>query len=62
VIERCQTLKDESIFKQVTGLQRKYPNIKDIILKKVINHSVGFHHAGMVRSDRDVVEKMFKSG
>ncbi len=31
-------------------------------MKKVINHCVAFHHAGMVRSDRDAVEKMFKSG
>lgn len=62
VIERSKALSDEHVFKQVNGLQRKYPNIKDTILKKVMNHCVAFHHAGMVRSDRDVVEKMFKNG
>ena len=48
-------MNEEHIFKQVTGLQKKYSNIKDNILKKVINHCVAFHHAGMVRSDRDAV-------
>ena len=47
VIERSKALSDEHVFKQVNGLQRKYPNIKDTILKKVMNHCVAFHHAGI---------------
>lgn len=36
--------------------------MRDTILKKYIYNSVGFHHAGMVRADRNVVESLFRSG
>jgi replicative superfamily II helicase len=36
--------------------------LKDKNLKKVIQESCGFHHAGMVRTDRNAVEKMFDKG
>lgn len=36
--------------------------MRDVALKKVSARCVGFHHAGMVRGDRDLVEKMFHSG
>ncbi len=36
--------------------------MRDVDLKKATARCVGFHHAGMVRGDRDLVEKMFHSG
>lgn len=36
--------------------------MRDNNLKKVSSYCVAFHHAGMVRSDRDIVEKMFRNG
>jgi replicative superfamily II helicase len=39
-----------------------YTGLKDKKLKEVIVHSCGFHHAGMVRTDRNAVEKMFAKG
>lgn len=41
---------------------KNYPNLKDRNLKKLAPNSVGFHHAGMVRADRNAVEKMFQKG
>lgn len=55
-------MKDQHILKHVGGVAKKYPNIRDNNLKKLINDSLGFHHAGMVRSDRDIVERMFEKG
>jgi replicative superfamily II helicase len=43
------------MLKQTSNVQKKYPNLKDRILQKVINNCVGFHHAGMIRSDRNAV-------
>lgn len=59
IVERAKIMKDEHLFKQVGGVAKKYPNLRDNSLKKLINDSVGFHHAGMVRADRDAVERMF---
>ena len=36
--------------------------MRDFNLKKCIYNSTGFHHAGMVRADRNVVEDLFKMG
>jgi activating signal cointegrator complex subunit 3 len=44
------------------GNSRNLSGLRDNNLRKLINNSVGFHHAGMVRADRDVVEKLFQSG
>jgi len=55
VVERAKQLGDEHIFSQPTSMQKKYSNLKDVNLKKSINSSCAFHHAGMVRSDRDSV-------
>ena len=33
----------------------KVKDVRDKILQRSILNSVGFHHAGMVRADRDVV-------
>jgi len=48
-------MKDEHILKHVGGILQKYHNIKDKNLRKVVNDNCGFHHAGMVRSDRNLV-------
>ena len=42
--------------------KNRIENIKDHNLKKGIYNSVGFHHAGMVRADRNVVEALFRNG
>jgi activating signal cointegrator complex subunit 3 len=42
--------------------KNKAEHVKDFNLKKCIYNSVGFHHAGMVRADRNVVESLFRSG
>jgi hypothetical protein len=34
-------------------LIKNYPNIRDKNLRKVSQGSVGFHHAGMIRADRN---------
>jgi replicative superfamily II helicase len=33
----------------------KLKDVRDKILQRCIHNSVGFHHAGMVRADRDIV-------
>lgn len=36
--------------------------IDDMTLASVVKHGVAFHHAGLTRSDRELVEDWFKSG
>lgn len=55
-------MKDESLLRQVGNIHKNYTNMRDKNLIKLSNFSVGFHHAGMVRNDRNIVEKMFKNG
>lgn len=38
------------------------PKIKDKELAKLAPFGVGFHHAGMLRKDRNIAEKMFSDG
>jgi replicative superfamily II helicase len=54
-VERAKTLKDEYLLKPSSNILKNYPNIRDKNLKKVCQNSVGFHHAGMVRADRNIV-------
>jgi activating signal cointegrator complex subunit 3 len=49
------------LFKSTVSRNR-VDNVKDETLRKCIHNSVGFHHAGMVRADRNVVEHLYKSG
>ena len=55
IIERSKQLKDEHIIKPPTDILKRYPNIRDKNLRKLCQGSVGFHHAGMVRADRNIV-------
>jgi replicative superfamily II helicase len=55
-------MKDDHILRHVGGILKKYPDIRDKNLRKVCNDSVGFHNAGMPRSDRNIVESMFERG
>jgi replicative superfamily II helicase len=41
---------------------KNYPNITDKNLRRICQENVGFHHAGMIRSDRNAVERMFQKG
>lgn len=50
------------MFKAPGNILKNYPNVRDKNLRKVAQGSVGFHHAGMVRTDRNAVEKMFQKG
>lgn len=52
-IDRAKVLGDEHIFKPVSSIKRD--KMRDVALKKVTARCVGFHHAGMVRGDRDLV-------
>jgi replicative superfamily II helicase len=61
IVERSKTMKDEHVLRSA-GIGKQNNNLRDNNLKKLIINSVGFHHAGMVRSDRDAVERMFERG
>ena len=37
-------------------------NINDKELKQLMPYGVGFHHAGMLRADRNLVERLFFEG
>ncbi len=50
------------MFKSANIPRHKIERLRDNILKKCIMNSVGFHHAGMVRADRNIVEELFRSG
>ena len=43
-------------------LQTELENIKDASLKDVMPYGFGIHHAGMTRSDRQLVEALFADG
>ncbi len=55
-------MQDTHILGKQGAIIKDYPNLRDRKLKSVIQGSVGFHHAGMVRADRNAVEKMFIRG
>lgn len=38
------------------------PKISDKVLNQFVPEGVGFHHAGMLRKDRNIVEKLFLEG
>ena len=61
MIERSKQLEHEHMFKSVVS-RNKVDNLRDPNLRKGIANSVGFHHAGMVRADRNVVESLFRAG
>ena len=61
MIERAKQLEHDHLFKSAVSRNRA-EHLKDHNLKKCIHNSVGFHHAGMVRADRNVVEALFRSG
>ena len=48
-------MKDEQILRQTTNIHKNYPGLRDKNLNKLTHFSLGFHHAGMVRSDRNIV-------
>lgn len=62
MVKRAIDLKDDHIMRHMGGILKNYPGLKDMKLKKVVQDNCGFHHAGMVRSDRNAVEKMFAKG
>lgn len=43
------------MFKGSSSILKNYPNLKDRNLRTVCQGGVGFHHAGMVRADRNAV-------
>lgn len=55
IIERAKALKDDDIIRQVGNVLNNYKDLKDKKLREVVIHSCGFHHAGMVRTDRNAV-------
>lgn len=61
MIDRAKQLEHEHMFKSTVS-RNKVDHVKDHNLKKCVHNSVGFHHAGMVRADRNVVESLFRSG
>lgn len=61
-MERAKQLGDEHLLKPISNVLKNYPNIRDRNLKKFCTGCVGFHHAGMVRNDRNIAERMFQKG
>lgn len=62
MVKTAKDLKDDHIMRHMGGILKNYPGLKDQKLKSVVQDNCGFHHAGMVRSDRNAVEKMFAKG
>jgi replicative superfamily II helicase len=55
-------MNEENLLKPVRNVLKSNPNMRDKNLRRLCQSCVGFHHAGMVRADRNCVEKMFKNG
>ena len=62
ILERAKMLGDEHLLRPAGNIMKNYPNIRDKNLRKFCMGSVGFHHAGMVRNDRNIAERMFQRG
>ena len=62
IVEKAKANKDEHILKPASNILKTYQGMRDRNLIKVTQNCVGFQHAGMVRNDRNIVEKMFKRG
>ena len=48
-------MKDDNILKHVGSILKNYQSLRDKKLKTVVQDNCGFHHAGMVRGDRNAV-------
>ena len=61
-IERSKQENDINKFMPLQKDLYNLPKISDKILQKTVPNGIGFHHAGMLRRDRNIMEKMFLEG
>lgn len=61
ILSRAQEIGDDVYLSQADKMLVKY-RVTDRELQKVAPFGLAFHHAGMVRADRNQVEKMFLNG
>lgn len=51
-----------NLIKPLNHDKHSIPKIQDKELNKLAPSGIGFHHAGMLRKDRNIVEKLFNEG
>jgi len=61
-LEKSQLEGMTKLFSSLNPDKIHIPKISDKELHKVVPEGLGFHHAGMLRRDRNIVEKLFLEG
>lgn len=62
MLKKAMDSNDFNLLKPLSHDKHLLPKIKDKELIKLAPYGLGFHHAGMLRKDRNIVEKMFNDG
>lgn len=57
--ELSKFLKEDSLSKKVIDEVLEKDEIRSPDLSELLSHGIGVHHAGLSRSDRDLVEQLF---